>query len=317
MVRANTNNGGRLRRGVALMLVMIAVIVSSIVAYSYLAGQSTSMGIARNINAHSRARYIAETGLDLTLAAVKADPAWRSTYSQGTWTANAPLLGGFVTVVAQDGRDTNGDGIISIPSEGDGSLSDDPADIFTLTVTGRMSVATHVVRAIGIPTNAATQKVGITSPLPDSVRNVENRQIATLVTVPQEGSITGLAIYGDGPPPKQLRLAVYSDSGGEPGNLLAQTSAVGIASNTPQWETVTLNPPLAVEPGQYWLAFGYEHSNMYYYYGAGGGQTRFRNNDAVANGFTPTWGASASTDTRRISLYAIMSGDDYSIDWQN
>ena len=36
---------------------MIALIVASVVAYSFLATQGTSIGIARNIKAHARARY--------------------------------------------------------------------------------------------------------------------------------------------------------------------------------------------------------------------------------------------------------------------
>ena len=55
---------GRRRRGVALILVLMAVVVTATIALSYVATQGTSISVARNITEHSRARYVAESGLE-------------------------------------------------------------------------------------------------------------------------------------------------------------------------------------------------------------------------------------------------------------
>src|SRR5690606_35955714 len=118
-----------------------------IIAYSYLGSQGTSLGIARNIKDHTAARYVAESGMDLALAYVKATSDWRTARSVGEWVSNAPLAGGFCTIRADDGEDLDGDGIIG-PGEGDGDLNNDPSDPLTLTVTGRVNQSTCVVKVV-------------------------------------------------------------------------------------------------------------------------------------------------------------------------
>lgn len=112
--------------------------VAAVVAYSYLGSQGTSIGIARNISDQARARCLVQTGLDLTLAYIKTNTNWRTEQTDGTWVANQALYGGTVTIQVEDGADTNGDNVISVPSEGDGDLSNDPTQAFTITVTARL-----------------------------------------------------------------------------------------------------------------------------------------------------------------------------------
>lgn len=129
------------------MLALIVVIVSATLAYSYLGAQSTSIGIARNVNRQCRARYIAETGLELALAYVESASDWRTEQSDGTWVVNEPFGGGTFTITGEDGEDTNGDGIV----DGDDDLADDSSDLLTLTVTGSFGDNSHVVRAVVTP----------------------------------------------------------------------------------------------------------------------------------------------------------------------
>ena len=62
-----------LARGVALLLVLIAVMLASILGHAYIATQNTSIVIARNITNGSKARYVAESGLELVMAYLRAD----------------------------------------------------------------------------------------------------------------------------------------------------------------------------------------------------------------------------------------------------
>ena len=138
---------GERRRGVALVLVLFAVAVAVTLAYSFLAGQSTTIGISRNIENHAKARYVAESGLKLAIAHVRANEDWRTDQSHGTWVTDEPFGEGTYTIVGEDGRDTDGDGTV----DGDGDLSDDSDDLLTLTVTGKVNGTAHVVRAILTP----------------------------------------------------------------------------------------------------------------------------------------------------------------------
>ena len=126
------------------MLVLIAVIVSATLASSYVSVQGTSIQIARNVQRHAKARYIAETGLELAIAYVQATSSWRDDQSHGTWVADEAFGGGTFTIVGEDGEDTDGDGDV----DGDGDLADDASDLLTLTVTGKVTGASHIARVV-------------------------------------------------------------------------------------------------------------------------------------------------------------------------
>jgi len=119
-----------------LVFVLLAVVVAATLAGSYLGGQSTSIGIARNVDNQARARFVAETGLELAVAHVRANSSWRTDHSQGNWVVDDPFAGGTFTVLGEDGADADGDGVIANPAEGDGDLADDASDLLTLTATG-------------------------------------------------------------------------------------------------------------------------------------------------------------------------------------
>ncbi len=145
----------RRRRGVALLLVLLVVTLCSAVAYSFIASQGTSIAIARNVRDHAKARYVAETGFALTLEYVRDHSDWRTAKSEGTWVSDQAYGDGTFTVAVRDGEDTDGDGVISIPTEGDGDLGDDAGDAATITVTATDAGNTHVLRAVltAIPGN--------------------------------------------------------------------------------------------------------------------------------------------------------------------
>ncbi len=135
------------RRGVALLLALIVVVAAATIASSWLAGQGTSVAIARNIRDHAAARYVAESGMELALRYVLTHGSWRTERSVGVWLSDQLFGAGSFTIRCDDGMDLNGDGVIG-PGEGDGDLANNAADPATLTVTGRVGASTHVVRVV-------------------------------------------------------------------------------------------------------------------------------------------------------------------------
>lgn len=131
---------------------------AAVMACSYLHEQGGSLGIARNVGDRARARCVAQAGLDLAMAYIQANGDWRTARPNGTWVTGQALYGAGVTIRVEDGSDANGDGLISVPSEGDADLADDPAEPFTISVTAALerrdpvdnrflSSVSHVIRA--------------------------------------------------------------------------------------------------------------------------------------------------------------------------
>ncbi len=143
---------GPRRRGATLVLVLIAVAIAATLALTFASAQSTSIGIAANVQDYTKARHVAESGLEVALKYVRANSDWRTTKSNGTWVTNYPFGPGTFTIRGEDGVDTNGDGT----PDGDGDLADDPNDLLTLTVTGRVGGTAHIARLVLTPTPTHT-----------------------------------------------------------------------------------------------------------------------------------------------------------------
>ena len=137
----------------------------------------------------------------------------------------------------------------------------------------------------------------------------ENVQYATQTVLPEDGTVTSISAYVTGASaPKKLCYALYTDSSGEPGTLIIESVAEAIGVTTYHWHEISITPT-ELSAGTYWLALAFEFKNMYVKQSApGGGQTRHKNNDAVANGFLSSWGTSDASNTRRLSIYATYTG---------
>lgn len=131
-------------RGIAMVLVVVAVAMALILSLSFLSTQATTTGIAHNVSNHSQARHIAESGMNLAIAEIKANASWRDDHPNGAWTTAQTLLGGTFIVTVEDGIDTDGDGIV----DGDGDLTDDTTEPVTISVKGTFDGMTHTARAI-------------------------------------------------------------------------------------------------------------------------------------------------------------------------
>src|SRR5438105_1743881 len=85
------------RRGMALVLVMVGMIVCTILTAGDLSSQGTSIGIARNERDASKCRGIAQTGIDMCYWLIRNRSDWRETMPIGTWLNNVAIGEGTVT----------------------------------------------------------------------------------------------------------------------------------------------------------------------------------------------------------------------------
>jgi len=134
-------------QGFALVLVLVAVSVAVILSCTYLALQSISAQLSVNLEDRVRARMIAESGLEMAIADVRADDNWRAKKTHGLWVDKQPFDGGTITIWGEDGQDADGDGNV----DGDGDLANCTMDMLTLTAVGRYGGAAHRVRAVVPP----------------------------------------------------------------------------------------------------------------------------------------------------------------------
>ncbi len=130
------------------------------------------------------------------------------------------------------------------------------------------------------------------------------KQIATRVTLPEDGTVTSITAYVR---TNDIRYAIYSDNGGEPDTLIVQT-ALGSQLNTAEWFTMGV-PDTFLTAGTYWLALTHDTMDGKYRYENDTGQTRRNANNGLA-GFSAPWGTSMNgpleipKQTRSVSIYA-------------
>ena len=131
-------------------------------------------------------------------------------------------------------------------------------------------------------------------------KNVQQIQIASPVTIGQAMSVTSLTAYIS-KKDKKVRYAIYTDSSGEPGTLLAETEQVKMTESN-GWLEIPLDAPVAVSAGTYWLALSFEDKDQEYYYDTTGSM-RHRTYNAYGNGFLASWGTSDASYTRLLDMY--------------
>lgn len=152
----------------------------------------------------------------------------------------------------------------------------------------------------------APANFGFETEFPSSQNNVRRLQIATQVTLPEDGTATSITAYVGGDP-DQVRYAIYADQGGEPGALLAETQNVTTSSDM-NWIAAEL-PATALTAGTYWLALSFNDLRQQYQYDAGG-ETRYNGNRATQSGFSSTWGPATASYPRSISIYGTYIPSD-------
>jgi Tfp pilus assembly protein PilX len=133
----------RRRRGVALLLVMVGLVVCTLLVAGFLSTQGTSIGIARNERDAQRSRNCAQSGIDLCYWLIQNRSDWRTAMTPGTWLNNAAVGDGTVTVTAADGDNS-------------GSFSDDPTASVILTAVGISNNRSFTLTCRVSPTGGGT-----------------------------------------------------------------------------------------------------------------------------------------------------------------
>ncbi|HVT81769.1 MAG TPA: hypothetical protein VHM90_14080, partial [Phycisphaerae bacterium] len=133
----------RKRRGMALLLVMVGMIVCTILTAGFLSTQGTSIGIARNERDAAKSRAIAQTGIDMCYWLIKNRADWRTNMSPGPWLTNTAIGDGTVSVNVADGDST-------------GSFSDDNTQSVILSSTGTFDSRSLTLTASIKPTGGGT-----------------------------------------------------------------------------------------------------------------------------------------------------------------
>ncbi|MHC5113980.1 MAG: fibro-slime domain-containing protein [Planctomycetota bacterium] len=151
--------------------------------------------------------------------------------------------------------------------------------------------------------------LGYTTVMSQDRSDAEGQSVATQITVPTDGVITSITAYlnsGDDAAGEanNTRYALYADSGGEPGALLAQTAEVNA---TPGWHWFTIDlPDTAVSAGTYWLALAQNLAPQQYRMGSNNGQTRVSSHRGL-DGFQATWSNTVGGGPDRVSIYAAFT----------
>ncbi|MHC5022366.1 MAG: LamG-like jellyroll fold domain-containing protein [Planctomycetota bacterium] len=137
-----------------------------------------------------------------------------------------------------------------------------------------------------------------------TVSGVRNIQIATQATLTESGTVTDISAFVF-TASQNARFAIYTDNAGEPGTLIVE-SGLGQTGGS-EWLTLDI-PDTALAPGTYWLALAFQHNNARYHQESGGA-VRYRNNNAVGNGFLSSWGTPDDRFDINASIYATYIPD--------
>ncbi len=86
------------RRGIAMLLVLISLMMATILTTAYLASRDNSTTIGDNVASAAAARWAADSGLDFSIAILETESAWRTSHVNGRLLSNYPLAGGTVNV---------------------------------------------------------------------------------------------------------------------------------------------------------------------------------------------------------------------------
>jgi hypothetical protein len=184
----------------------------------------------------------------------------------------------------------------------------DPSD---LTDEGRLLITRSIDWVLGngddgTPNlNATSVNFGYENKFDPPKWGFDRRQIATMVDLAEGGTLKSLTVYlsywtAD------ARVAIYSDSNGEPDVLIAQSELLQ-SDRRGSWVKFPM-PDTELAAGTYWLAIGLSHYDQEIFRDvAPGGKIRLRNHDAARRGFIDTWGSSSfAKDGSGVSIYGTV-----------
>ena len=96
-----------LKRGVAMLLVLISLMMATIMTMAYVASRDNSSAIGENVANSAAARWAADTGLDLGVAILQTNTDWRSLQNNGNLLHDYPLSNAIINIDLVD-QETGG-----------------------------------------------------------------------------------------------------------------------------------------------------------------------------------------------------------------
>jgi hypothetical protein len=106
----------------------------------------------------------------------------------------------------------------------------------------------------------------------------------------------------------RIRGVIYTNSGGQPGTLVAVTSEVSLAANRAAgWLALPLTTPVQLAAGSYWLGYWYADGNSRLYYLNVAGAERYKAAAYSSTANPPTSFGTASSASSSYSLTATYT----------
>ncbi len=104
------------RRGVAIVLVIVAVAAAAVIGSAYLASHMNAPQIVSNVNDGIESRYIADSGADLATAIMECETFdWRNVQNNGVLVSDLPIGNGKVDIRVKDVSGANPDATCEYP----------------------------------------------------------------------------------------------------------------------------------------------------------------------------------------------------------
>ena len=174
-------------------------------------------------------------------------------------------------------------------------------DFSDLTANGLTITQRAIEWAAGLDGTSGELQFGLKTEGGSSQDSYTSRIRCTQATLNQDATITDLVAYVQGPIGEQVRFGIYTDSGGEPGTKIVETSLDSLTTSTAHWHTINITPT-DLTAGTYWLAIGFSDQWMYYHY-SNGGKTRHKYSTTPT--LPSTWGASGYYPNWTFSIYGV------------
>jgi hypothetical protein len=279
------------RRGaVAIALVITMLLVGMLLIGVVLSG-SRDQSASIHRMAAVRAYYAAEAGANLSLREIQYRTDFDGDGKVGTIAGTHAVLNGFLI------------------GFGNVVVTEAAAPTAGFREIRSIAAAEPYRRSICVIASPGTQSLGHTTEFSTySFENLKWNSVATRHYLSAAGTITSISGYTWGGHKHLVRYAIYRDSSGNPGTLVAQTEIVAKTGSQSEWLTADI-APVSLTPGHYWLALAFSHNSQSYHYEPGG-TTHHNGHAGCENGFAGNWGASTGTFNRRITLYATFTPSD-------
>ena len=157
----------------------------------------------------------------------------------------------------------------------------------TAVVQGVLTVVTYTTSTSTVTVTSSsggTGTFGTISAAGTSVGGSAGYIGATKYTLTQAGTVTQVSVYS--PNTGHVKVAIYSDNAGAPGNLVVANNAATTVT-AGQWTTIAVTPT-SLAAGTYWIAFN-EDANSLRAYKAGATKQMAYMSYPFANDMPATW----------------------------